>query len=230
MNPSITYVKDKKEAVKTVKELLYKLSSSKTLLFLSGGSTPKDLYINLAKEKKLKIATVALVDERFGLKMHENSNEKMIEETGLFDYLKSSKIQIHKILKGSDINQTTKDYEKTVSGLFKTYKNKIAILGIGQDGHTAGLPAVVKNQKSRINNQELVTDVDDFPGEFSKRITLTFKALEQMDKIIVLVFGKEKKNALKQMFKKGLIEEIPARFFLKDGIAEKTILITDQKV
>ena len=51
-----------------------------------------------------------------------------------------------------------------------------------------------------------------------------------MDLLIVLVFGSAKQTALKLMFTQGLIEEIPARFYTKQGIAKKTILITDQKV
>jgi hypothetical protein len=45
-----------------------------------------------------------------------------------------------------------------------------------------------------------------------------------------LVLGVEKRDALKSMFDPGLIEDIPARFYLKPEIAAKTILVTDQVV
>ena len=49
---------------------------------------PQKFYINiLAKERKLNPGAVALVDERYGEKLHENSNEKMISDTGLIGYL-----------------------------------------------------------------------------------------------------------------------------------------------
>ena len=73
-------------------------------------------------------------------------------------------------------------------------------------------------------------EIDNFPGKFKKRITLTFNALSKMDLMIVLVFGSAKKKALNLMFTQGSVEEIPARFFKLSDIAKKTILITDQKV
>jgi 6-phosphogluconolactonase/glucosamine-6-phosphate isomerase/deaminase len=53
--------------------------------------------------------------------------------------------------------------------------------------------------------------------------------LSKLDQIIVLIFGKDKQKALKLMFQNGLIAQIPARFLREKGVAEKTILITDQK-
>lgn len=220
----IIKVKNADRPVDKAKSLLYKYCNSQTALFLSGGSTPKALYQILAKERKLKVGAVSLVDERFGLQMHQNSNEKMIEDTGLFEYFKYLNIPIETILNGKDIEDMAIDYGKTVLKLLEDYKQKIAILGIGEDGHTAGIPAGFNNSK------DFVVKIDNFPGEFKQRITLTFKALEKMDKLIVLVFGKSKKQALEQMFINAAIEEIPARFYLKKEVSKKTILFTDQKI
>ncbi|MBI3984496.1 MAG: 6-phosphogluconolactonase [Candidatus Levybacteria bacterium] len=220
----IIKVKDAGEGVDKAKSFIYKYSNSQTALFLSGGLTPKALYQTLSTDKKLKAGAVAVVDERFGLPFHDNSNEKMIKDSHLFEYLKSTNTLVFTVLNGKDIDNTTKDYEKIISRLFKSYKQKIAILGIGEDGHTAGIP------KGYYNSNELVIKIDDFPSEFRKRITLTFKALEQMDRLIVLVFGENKKKVLNEMFKKGLLEELPARFYLQKEISQKTILITDQAV
>jgi 6-phosphogluconolactonase/glucosamine-6-phosphate isomerase/deaminase len=106
------------------------------------------------------------------------------------------------------------------------YKNKIAILGIGVDGHTAG---IAPNRNDFINplfenKENLVGYFDDSKGVFGKRITLTFKSLSLIDNLILLVFGNEKKNALESMEKKGSLRKVPGRFF-KDK--ENTVLITD---
>lgn len=224
----ILKVKNLSEGFKKAKELLYQNCNPQTALFLSGGLTPKVLYQELTKEQKIKVGSVALVDERFGLSMHDNSNEKIIEETGLFKYFESQNIPVFNILNGQNIQNSTKEYEGVVAHLLKS-KNKIAILGIGGDGHIAGLPAGISNSKFLISN-EMVLSVQNFPGEFKNRITLTFKALSQMDKLILLAFGQEKKKALELMLALGLIKEIPARFLNQKGISNKTILITDQKV
>lgn len=216
----IIKVKNADSGIDKAKSLLYKYCNSQTVLFLSGGSTPKALYQTLSKEQKLKVEAVALVDERFGLPMHQDSNEKMISDTDLFEYFKSLNTPMFKVLNGKDIKNTTKEYEKKVSKLLNNYKQKIAILGIGEDGHTAGIPA------GSYNSKDLVIKIDDFPSEFKKRITLTFTALEIMDKLIVLVFGDGKKWALEKMFNNGPIEKIPARFYMQK-VSQKTILITD---
>ncbi len=222
MKMKIIKVKDAGEGVDKAKSFIYKYSNSQTALFLSGGSTPKALYQTLSNEKKLKTGAVAIVDERFGLPFHENSNEKMIQDSHLFEYLKSTNTPVFKVLSGKDMGETSKDYEKTISRLFKKYKQKIAILGVGEDGHTAGIPA------GNYDSNDLVIAINDFPSEFSRRISLSFKALGQMDKLVVLVFGENKKRALDEIFKEGLVEKLPARFYLQKEISQKTILITDQ--
>jgi len=83
---------------------------------------------------------------------------------------------------------------------------------------------------SRASLSVLVGWFDDSLGPFKQRITMTFLALSMLDQIIVLAFGKEKKKALKKMLEEGLVGELPARFLTRDDIAQKTIVITDQKI
>lgn len=243
---SVCFVKDIEFGIEIAKQILYKIVDKKTLLFLSGGKTPKDLYLEISKEKKLNPGGVAMVDERFGEKGHKNSNEKMIKEAGLISYLKSKRIPFYPIL-ASDLrgrealDLVGRTYEKTLRDLFLRFEKKVAILGIGGDGHTAGIPSrgvLASDLRGREaidlvgrgNKESLVLEYNDEDGVYGERITLTFLALSMLDLIIVLVFGKEKKKALELMFKKGSIKEIPARFYKKGEIAKKTLLITDQKI
>ena len=240
-------VRNPTQGLKTAKTLIYKYVDKKTALFLSGGTTPKLLYEVLAKEKKLNPGVVVLIDERYGLPFHLNSNEKMIRDTGLLSYLEGKKIPFYSILRlhpEGVASELAIEYDKAVRGLFTKFRKRIAIMGIGEDGHTAGLPPGIKNsthstssglmlsevEASKLKIQNYVTEIKDFPGEFKERITLTFKALSKMDLLIILVFGFAKQRALKLMFEKGSKEEVPARFYTEPGISEKTILITDQKV
>src|SRR4051794_9766788 len=66
-----------------VKELVYRIVNQKTLLLLSGGSTPKKLYSELSQEESLRPGAAGQIDERYGQPFHENSNQKMIDGTGL---------------------------------------------------------------------------------------------------------------------------------------------------
>jgi 6-phosphogluconolactonase/glucosamine-6-phosphate isomerase/deaminase len=224
----VIQVKNPNEGVEACKKLLYEMVSKSSVLFLSGGSTPKTLYEILAKEGKLNAGAVAMVDERFGAKLHENSNEKMIEDTSIISYLEENKKRFYPILENKEIEETTRDYDETVRFLFNYFQKSVAILGVGTDGHTAGLPAGVQSKVQ--NKTDLVTSFADFPGDFKERITLTFLGLSKLDQIIVLVFGRDKKKALELMFKEGSIEEIPARFLVQKEISGKVTLITDQTI
>jgi len=230
---SIFRVKNEQEGIMLAKKKLYESCDKKSALFLSGGLTPKHLYETFAKEKKLKIGAAAMVDERFGKAFHENSNEKMMKKTGLLSFFKKNNIPFYSILKnGLDREQLAEEYDETVRFLLFHFERSIAVFGIGIDGHTAGLPANVKFWQEGIvqDKTSFVTEYNDTKGHYRERITLTFNAMSQIDMLVVLAFGENKKEALKKMFKEGPLEEIPARFYLKSGISQKTLLITDQKV
>ena len=199
------------------------------MLFLSGGSTPKTLYQQLAEEKKLKVGAVAMIDERFGKKLHGDSNELMIQKTGFIQYLKRFKTRFFSVLENKSIEETAKDYDETVRYLFNYFQKSVAILGIGADGHTAGIPAIEKfSQKILDDKSSLVSFYDEEGTVYKQRITLTFLALSKFDQIIVLVFGEDKKKALRLMLKPGSIIKIPSRFLTQSEISEKVTLITDQ--
>lgn len=222
-------VRNLNDGIKTAKDMLYQNCGKDTVLFLSGGKTPKPLYEELAKEQKLKVGAVAMVDDRYS--MHQQySNEFMIRESGLISFLEKENIPFYPILKyGLNRMQTAREYNKDVEFLFGRYKKKIAILGIGSDGHIASLPAgeyQISNKQSLrsgelIKYQILVTDIDNFPAEIRERITLTSSAISKMDLIIVLAFGTEKKEGIKIALK---------TFFSGKEISKKTLLITDQPV
>ena len=106
------------------------------------------------------------------------------------------------------------------------FPKHVGILGIGADGHTAGLPV----GKRVDENHELVTEYDDGGGEYGERVTMTFLGLSMQDALLVLVFGEEKMKALELVFGEGKEEDVPGRFFKRPEIAERTLLITDQEM
>jgi 6-phosphogluconolactonase/glucosamine-6-phosphate isomerase/deaminase len=227
----IIKVKNPEEGIEVCKKLLYEMVSKTSVLFLSGGSTPKTLYEILAKEKRLNVGAVAMVDERFGEKQHENSNELMIKNTHLLSYLQKMNTNFYPILQGDNLENTVMQYDETARFLFSYFQKSVAILGVGVDGHTAGIPVGDQTAELRVQTKtDLVTSFDNFSGDFKQRITLTFLGLAKLDRIIVLVFGKDKKKALNLMFQNGSISQTPARFLVQKKIAEKVILITDQTI
>ena len=218
-------------ANKVVKKILENYSDSKTALFLSGGSTPKKLYEEIASEKTLKVGSALQVDERFGQKLHRHSNELMIKNTCLLKYFEDQNIRFYPILNDESLENTSLQYDEALRFLLKYFPKTVGILGIGDDAHTAGIPAIPNVVKRILEDQSsLVTFYNEEDGKYGARITMTYLALSQLDLILILVLGQEKREALKLMFGDGKVEEVPARFYLKPEIAAKTILVTDQIV
>lgn len=219
-------------------EILEKYSDSKTALFLSGGKTPIHLFKAIAVKKCLKTGAVLMVDERFGEKLHKNSNELMIKNTGLLEYFDSRNVRFYPIIsEEQSLENTSLQYDEALRFIFKFFPKSVGLLGVGDDGHTAGIPA--RNQKAveivrrMVEDQSSLVSFYELEG-YGQRITMNFHALSMLDLIIVLVLGQEKREVLNSMFKFGgsveEIEKFPAKFYLKSEIAEKVILITDQIV
>ena len=88
--------------------------------------------------------------------------------------------------------------------------------------HTAGIfPESVAVKSPNYVEAEVVRDV------FPKRITLTLKALGEFTSFVILMFGEEKKEALKILLdtKVNDMRKFPAIFYRK--VPVETFLITD---
>lgn len=232
---SLLIMENPEEGLDKVRDILYQAVDGKTSLFLSGGSTPEPLYKKLAEEKELKAGAVGMVDERFGEPFHPRSNEAMMQSTGLLAYLETQNTRFYPVLQaGKNQEEVTLDYDQTARSLLLNFPRSVAVLGIGDDGHTAGIAPDRKDFQNPIFKETekhlFVSGFDDPTGSFKERVTLTFEALERMDVLLILTFGEKKKEALQKMFLAGPIEEIPSRFYLRPNIAPKTLLITDQKI
>lgn len=248
---SVITVENPQEGLLAAKDVLHKVVNNKTVLFLSGGETPRLLYQDLARDGVIEPGSVAMVDERLDI-----SNLEMIRKTGFTDYLERRGIKFHPIIPLEYKNHLdgvwrgeqridsskwfAKQYNTVVEGLLLgKEKEGIAIMGIGADGHTAGVAPDRPDFRNPIFNNPSYTypHVTSFKdpkgmeeGGFGERITMSFLGLSQMKILLVLVFGEKKKEALRKMFEEGKSEEIPARFYTREGIAGRTILITDQTI
>jgi 6-phosphogluconolactonase/glucosamine-6-phosphate isomerase/deaminase len=79
------------------------------------------------------------------------------------------------------------------------------------------------------DSNSFVIGYDD-GGKYGERVTMSFLGLSMLDILLVLVFGKEKREALELVFSEGREEDVPGRFFKRPEIAKRTLLITDQEV
>lgn len=232
---TIATVADADAGVLFAKKFLYESVTNKTAVYLSGGKTPKRLYEELADEESIKPGAVGMVDERYGKKFHGNSNEKMFRETGLLRYLEILDIPFYPILQNELSREETAElYDEKVRHVNATFPQSIAILGIGTDGHTSSIAPNRTDFKNPMfsteENHLFVSSFNDPKSFYGERVGMTFLGLSMMDILVVMVFGIDKDIALQAMFTEGSEEEIPARFFKRPEIANKTLFITDQRV
>ena len=106
-------------------------------LFVSGGSTPAPLYEALSKSelawKKIK---VALVDERWVDQQHSASNEALVKRSLLINNAKAATfIGMKTADEHADKGQV--EAETRYRALPQPFT--VAIVGMGNDGHTASL-------------------------------------------------------------------------------------------
>lgn len=240
---TIITAENPQQGVLVAKDILNSIIDENTVLYLSGGSQ-KVLYKILAEEGKIRPGAVAMVDDRFGPPYHRISNELTVRDTGFIDYLQKQGIPFYPILKeGLPREKVSQEYQKTIEDLLSKYSKHVAILGLGVDGHFAGIaPNRYDFENLLFRDKELF--IGEFhdprpmsedgnpspPNGFGERVTMTFQGISRMSAILLIAFGDNKKEGFDRMFSDRDREEVPGRFLLQPDIAEKTILITDQKI
>lgn len=150
--------------------------------------------------------TISLADERYGHAGHKDSNWQQLKDAGLS--LDGANLQ--PILKGQDLQQTTKDYALATGKNLRYSDYKIALVGIGADGHTLG----IKPHSPAVNSG---AQVSAYTWEDWTRITLTPKAIGQLDEIVAYVMGQEKHRTLDDLGKSVSAEKQPAQYLKKAG-------------
>lgn len=161
------------------------------VLCLSGGSTPKPVYERLAAADTVEWGRLrlCLADERCVPSADDASNAKLIHAT------LGRKIEAAHIVApntGLAPQACSDDYEERVMKLLGKNAVDIAVLGMGDDGHIASLfPPVPNEALQRMGAVHTVTRrfaVHD-------RVSLTLPLLARAHKRLLLLSGKEKRNA-----------------------------------
>lgn len=180
------------------------LSEGETLLLVSGGSVSRDI-VPLITKKIMDLdhglvgnLHIALVDERFGEPWHKDSNMKLLSDAGLVDITNRLGVDLALPLvkKGATKLQVLGDYTQKISTLFKLSQGRIiAVLGLGEDGHTAGIkPTVAREEFSDIYSHKLVAA---YTAHDFTRITLTPQALHEVNLAIIYACGDAKHAAIR---------------------------------
>ncbi len=179
------------EAAKSIRE------KGRFAVALAGGSTPKALYELLADRYRDALdwskVHAFFGDERTVPPDHEDSNYRMAYKALL------SRVPVGSVrrMRGElDPREAAALYEEELAAFFGGRPRfDLVLLGIGEDGHTASLfphtPALDVRDRWAVENpvQKLGTT----------RITLTVPAINAAGRVIFLVAGEGKAEALKEI-------------------------------
>jgi 6-phosphogluconolactonase len=172
-------------------------------LALAGGGTPQRLYELLAKgaEGTVPWPQVHLFwgDERFVPYDHPKSNARMVADT-LTNHVPIPDGNVHPIPTQTDRPEAAAAaYTDTLQQFFddRSATFDTALLGLGEDGHTASLFPETGTPEQRRTDDAWVRAVTAPPRhDISTRLTCTLPTLNGARRAVFLVAGERKREAL----------------------------------
>ncbi len=204
------------KSFKNVDELVDSLSEylitslkekNRVLWLLSGGSNIKIEAKIMTKipDNLTNKLIISLFDERYGEYNHVDSNFHQIKSAN-FNFKNSTVIEVIENQPES-IDSMTQDYRQKIDSIL-TDENTFSIgqLGLGYDGHIAGILP-----DSPILDS--VQTVDSYESNPYDRISFTPVGLKHLDQIFVVVTDLQKNNIVNQIFIDDKTDEkkIPAK-------------------
>lgn len=168
---------------------------------LSGGHTPRHTYELLTQPEYARRVPwtdvhVFWTDERCVSPDDPESNQRMAHEA-LLDHVPIPAHQVHPILCAQHPQGAAERRELELRKFFadRTPRFDLIILGLGDNGHTASLFPGSTVLKDR---ERWVADVH-VPGEGPNRVTMTAPLINQARRVVFLVSGAKKAQALHEV-------------------------------
>ncbi|MEI7653558.1 MAG: 6-phosphogluconolactonase [bacterium] len=214
-------------------------SHAPTLILLSAGSWVP-VYEHISKLPEIldcSHITVGLVDERWVSSDHADRNEKQIRNSKLVQYLELRGALFIPMIQ--DIEKDMKADADLVSQLYTGMKNErvnlFITIGIGTDGHIAGI--LPTSDKSSFDRRYLTpapvvyyeTRPEETTNPHRQRLTITPDFIRSANEVIVYASGTGKKSVLDRLLRGNeQTYSFPAQLLTEMG--EKATLFTDQLV
>jgi 6-phosphogluconolactonase len=197
-------------------ELLVASAARGEQIVLTGGSTPRTAY-RLAAEGGGDWSGCGLwfSDERCVPPDHEHSNFRMAHEALL------SKVQpgmVHRMQGELGPEAGAKAYERELSDVFGAQgvpELDLILLGLGPDGHCASL--FPNNPELGIRDRPVAGVEQPGMAPLVPRITLTLPVLNAGRRVVFLVAGEDKAEAVARAFSGRPTPELPASLLEPQG-------------
>ncbi|PIQ92494.1 MAG: hypothetical protein COV70_00420 [Parcubacteria group bacterium CG11_big_fil_rev_8_21_14_0_20_39_22] len=209
----------RRSATISIGDLIETHRSKPVLLFLSGGSA-LSFIDGVQLPEDCGNLTLALLDERYDVDK-ENKNFSGLSGTSFFKMALDRGANYIEIEDKQDLLETAHLYDEKIKKWIEQNKDSVllAVLGIGSDGHTAGIFPDDDLERFNLNFNDTGhfiagVDVGD-RNQFRFRITATFTLLKQVSSAIVFAASENKNKILD-----NLKEEIPLHKFPAQVVKE----------
>jgi 6-phosphogluconolactonase/glucosamine-6-phosphate isomerase/deaminase len=201
-------------------KILVSLKEAPVLLMLSGGSALK--ILDFVDEEALGgNLTITVLDERFSGDPLVN-NFSQLQGTNL--YIKALEKEANFIGTLPRKDDTAEILAARLESALRNWRREnpegkiVATLGMGPDGHTAGImpfPEEPEMFKKLFDNKKWVASYDaGNKNPFRLRLTATLPFLRTIDQAVGFIVGEEKKPAFNRLLlKRGNLTQLPALVF-----------------
>lgn len=224
-----------KQTVEAVGSMLSSYRNLPVLFLVSGGSC-FDVLNALPSELFDTRLTVGVVDERFTGDEKVN-NYLQLTRTPFYEMIASHGVTIIESVpqENESVEGMAKRYETELKGWRMSHADGVIVscMGIGRDGHTAGIMAYPDDKRTF---EFYFEDADSWVvgydaswrNPYPLRVTTTCPFLRSMDAAVVYVVGEEKKKALTVVLaESGELHKTPGRIIRE---MKHCLLYTDQSV
>jgi len=198
------------EPARRVGELLAGAARDAQTIVLTGGTSVGNAYQHAATlEPDWSEASVWWGDERCVPPDDERSNYLLAKRT-LFDRL-DDEPDVHRIRGELQPADAAGEYEKALDGV----RLDFLLLGLGPDAHIASL---FPGSPQLAEHERLVTSGPAGLEPFVDRVTLTLPAVLSARRIVFLVTGADKADAVRRSFRDEISEDAPASLLRRGDV------------
>jgi 6-phosphogluconolactonase len=186
---------------------------------VSGGTTPAGFFQALAARNDVPWdkVVVTLVDERWVNESSDRSNARLVRANLLQG--RAALAMFVPLYQGGEVPDVAK-----AAQAFASVPEPLdaAILGMGNDGHTASFFPGGDTLEAALTGEGPVVGIDA-PGAGEPRVTLTLKRLLAAKALYLQIEGEEKAKTLERAETDGPVEDMPVRAVLRQTQRPVTI-------
>ncbi len=181
---------------------------------VSGGSTPIALFKYLSSQQlDWQKVVITLVDERWVPETSNDSNAKLVQTHLLQDCAADAKFVSLKTT-SADPFIAAQDVAATLQ--LQVLPLDIAILGMGEDGHTASFFPASDGLEEALHSDRVCCGMRPRAAPHA-RMTLSLTTLLNAKQLYLHIIGPRKKTVLEAAMLAGPVEELPVRGVLQQN-------------